>query len=108
MQVDRDYIFTLYQMNAGTIYRYLQQIEHRVEDAEARPARSQHVQVTRLANELASIKLTLSGKLQQMIQERQLNHQVLSCGACRANLFNQNPDFRILWQRPSVILRPAL
>jgi hypothetical protein len=40
MLVDRNYIITLYQMGAEAIYSYLQQIEQRVQDAEARAARS--------------------------------------------------------------------
>jgi len=36
MLMDRDYIFTLYSMGVGAVFRYLQQIEDRVEDAEAR------------------------------------------------------------------------
>jgi hypothetical protein len=36
MIVDRHYIFTLYQMGAGAIFRYFQQIEQRIEDAQAR------------------------------------------------------------------------
>ncbi len=77
MIVDRNYIFTLYQMGAGAVFRYLQQIEQRVEDAEARVTCSQQAQVERLSNELASIKRTLARKSQQLIQERQLNHQLL-------------------------------
>jgi hypothetical protein len=36
MIVDRNYIFTLYQMGAGAIYRYFKQIEKRIDDAESR------------------------------------------------------------------------
>ena len=76
MLVDRDYIFTLYQMGVGAVFRYLQQIEQRVEDAEARAACSQAVQLTLLAEELASTKRTLTRKSQQLLAERQLNHQL--------------------------------
>jgi exonuclease VII large subunit len=77
MLVDRDYIFTLYQIGAGAIFRYLQQIEQRVEDAEARVAHSQQAQVERLAKELALTKRTLATKSQQLVHERQLNHQLM-------------------------------
>jgi len=77
MIVDRQYIFTLYQMGVGTIYNYLQQIEKRVVDAEARLTCSQQSQVERLSKELASTKHTLARKSQQLIQERQLNRQLL-------------------------------
>lgn len=76
MLVDRDYIFTLYQMGAGAVFRYLQQIERRVEDAEARIARSQQSWVEQLSKELASTKLTLARKSQALIHERQFNHQL--------------------------------
>jgi transposase len=77
MIVDRNYIFTLYQMGAGAVFQYLQQIEQRVEDAEARVTCSQQSQVERLSKELASTKRTLARKSQQLIQERQLNRQFL-------------------------------
>jgi transposase len=76
MLVDRDYIFTLYSMGVGAVFRYLLQIEQRVEDAEARAARSHDVQVELLAKELASAKRTLARKSQQLLEERQLNHQL--------------------------------
>jgi transposase len=76
MLVDRDYIFTLYQMGVGAIFRYFQQIENRVEDAEARAARAHDVQTAHLAKELASTKRTLARKSQQLLAERQLNHQL--------------------------------
>jgi len=76
MIVDRQYIFTLYQMGAGAVFRYLQQIEQRVEDAEARVTNSQRALVEHLSKELASTKRTLARKSQQLIRERQLNHQL--------------------------------
>jgi transposase len=76
MLVDRNYIFTLYQMGAGTIYRYLQQVEQRVEDAEVRITRSQQAQVEQLSKELALTKCTLITKSQQLVHERQLNYQL--------------------------------
>jgi hypothetical protein len=56
MIVDRSYIFTLYSMGAGAVFRYLQQIEQRVEDAEARITCSQQALVQKLSKELASTK----------------------------------------------------
>jgi hypothetical protein len=53
MIVDRDYIFTLYQMGAGAIFQYLQQIEKRIDDAEARVTSVQQAKVERLSKELA-------------------------------------------------------
>jgi transposase len=76
MIVDRNYIFTLYSMGAGAVLRYLQQIEHRVEDAEARAVHSHDAQAARLANELALTKRTLLRKSQQLLEERQLNHHL--------------------------------
>lgn len=77
MIVDRQYIFTLYQMGAGAIYNYLQQIEKRVEDAEARVTGAQQVQVEQLSKELTSTKRKLVRNSQALIMERQLNHQLL-------------------------------
>jgi transposase len=77
MIVDRNYVFTLYQMGAGTIYRDLQQIEKRIEDAEARVISSQQAKVEQLSKELSSTKRTLARKSQQLIHERQLNRQLL-------------------------------
>lgn len=77
MIVDRNYIFTLYQMGAGAVFRYLQQIEHRVEDAEARVARSQQAQVDLLTTELTRTRATLARKSQALIHERQLNRQLV-------------------------------
>jgi transposase len=77
MIVDRNYIFTLYQMGAGAIFRYLQQIEHRIEDAEAHVARSQQAQVDLLTTELARTRATLDKKGQALVHERQLNRQLL-------------------------------
>jgi Mg2+ and Co2+ transporter CorA len=64
MIVDRQYIFTLYQMGVSAIYSYLQQIEKRVEDAEARVTNSQQAKVERLSKELSSTKRTLVRKSQ--------------------------------------------
>lgn len=77
MIVDRDYIFTLYQMGAGAIFQYLQQIEKRIEDAEARVTNSQQAKVEQLSKELLSSRRTLAGKSQALIRERQLNHQLV-------------------------------
>jgi transposase len=77
MLVDRNYVFTLYQMGAGAIFQYLQQIEKKIEDAEAGVTSMQQAQVEQLSIELASTKRTLARKSQQLIQERQLNHQLV-------------------------------
>jgi transposase len=76
MIVDRNYIFTLYSMGAGAVFRYLQQLEQRVEDAEARITCSQQALVQKLSRELASTKRTLARKSQQLVHECQLNHQL--------------------------------
>jgi len=77
MIVDRNYVFTLYQMGAGAIYSYLQQIEKRIEDAEARVTSTQQARVEQLSKELSSTKRTLTRKSQALIMERQLNQQLL-------------------------------
>lgn len=77
MIVDRNYVFTLYQMGAGAIYSYLQQIEKRIEDAEARVTSAQLAKVEQLSKELSSTRRTLARKSQQLLYERQLNRQLL-------------------------------
>lgn len=77
MIVNRNYIFTLYQMGAGAVFRYLQQIENRVEDAEARVARSQQAQVDLLTTELIRTRTTLVRKSQALVHQRQLNPQLM-------------------------------
>lgn len=76
MIIDRQYIFTLYQMGVGAIYNYLQQIENRVDDAEARVTCLQQALVEKLSQELASTKQTLARKSQQLFEQRQLNRQL--------------------------------
>lgn len=63
-------------MGVGAVFRYLQQIERRVEDAEERAARSHDVRLELLTIELASTKHTLAKKSQQLLEERQLIHQL--------------------------------
>ena len=77
MIVDRNYIFTLYQMSAGAVFRYLQQIEKMIEDAEARVVRSQQAQVDQLTTELARTRETLARKSHTLIELRQLNRQLV-------------------------------
>jgi len=113
MLVDRDYIFTLYQMGVGAVFRYFQQIEQRIEDAEARSARSYDVQAARLAKELASTKRTLLRKSQALLTERQLNHQLrrrirelereLECGTAGVERDSHNsslpPSLDLPWKK---------
>jgi transposase len=77
MIVDRNYVFTLYQMGAGAVFRYLQQIEKRIDDAEARVTNTQQARVEQLSKELSSTKRTLARKSQALVLERQLNRQLL-------------------------------
>lgn len=114
MLVDRNYIFTLYQMGVGAVFRYLQQIEHRVDDAEARVISSQQAKVERLSKELSSTKRTLVRKSQALIMERQLNRQLLrrirelereiECGAplVERDSHNSNlpPSLDLPWKKP--------
>jgi transposase len=76
MLVDREYIFTLYSIGAGAIFRYFRQLEQRIEDAEARAACLYATQAARLAEEIVSTRRTLASKSRQLLVERQLNHQL--------------------------------
>lgn len=57
--------------------RYLQQIESRIADAEARVTRCQQSLVARLSKELAKVKAALAKKSVQLREQQQLNHRLL-------------------------------
>lgn len=74
--IDERYFLSLYSQGARALLRYLQQIESRISDAEARVARPQQSLVQRLTKELARAKATLATKTAQLIEQQQLNHQL--------------------------------
>lgn len=74
--IDEHYFLSLYSQGARAVLRYLQQIERRVSDAEARVERCQQALITRLSKELARAKATLARKTAQLVEQQQLNHQL--------------------------------
>jgi transposase len=72
---DERYFLSLYPQGARAVLRYLQQIESRIADAEARVERCQQSLITRLSKELAKVKATLATKSAQLVEQQQFNHQ---------------------------------
>jgi uncharacterized coiled-coil protein SlyX len=66
--IDERYFLSLYSQGARAVLRYLQQIEGRIADAEARVTRSQQSLVTRLSEELARAKASLAKKTAQFVE----------------------------------------
>lgn len=74
--IDQNYIFTLYGKGVRAILSYIEQLDQKVLDVEARVAHSQQKLVDQLTKELVRAQLTIARKSQQLIHERQLNHQL--------------------------------
>jgi transposase len=74
--INENYIYTLYAQGAGAILRYLNQLDSRITDAEARLPQARQARVEHLAKELTRAQATLARKSQQLITQRQLNHQL--------------------------------
>jgi transposase len=74
--INENYIYTLYAQGAGAIFRYINQLDSKIADADARLSQTQQVRVAQLTKELARSHATLARKSQQLIRERQLNHQL--------------------------------
>jgi transposase len=74
--VNERYFLSLYSQGARAVLRYLEQVESRIADAEARVTRSRHSLVARLTKELTKAKAALAGKTAQLVEQQQLNHQL--------------------------------
>ena len=74
--IEPSYIFTLYSKGARAVLEYLQQLDSRIEDAEARVGRNQQKLILQLSEELDNVKQTLARQTDELIKERQLNHQL--------------------------------
>jgi transposase len=75
--INERYFLSLYSQGARAVLRYIEQIEKRIADAEARVTRSQQSLISRLSEELARAKATLARKTAQFVEQQQLNHQLL-------------------------------
>ena len=74
--IDERYFLSLYSQGARAVLRYLEQVERRIADAEARVERSQQSLVTCLSKQLARAKATLARKSALLVEQQQLNHQL--------------------------------
>jgi transposase len=74
--INERYFLSLYSQGARAVLRYIEQLEKRITDAEARVARSQQSLVIRLSTERARMKATLARKSAQLVEQQQLNHQL--------------------------------
>jgi hypothetical protein len=74
--INQDYIFTLYGEGVRAVLTYIEHLDQKILDAEARVAHSQQRLGDRLTKELARAHRTSVRKSQQLIREYQLNHQL--------------------------------
>jgi transposase len=74
--INERYFLSLYSQGARAVLRYIEQLEKRIADAEARVTRSQQSLISRLSKEVARAKATLVAKTAQLIEQQQLNHQL--------------------------------
>lgn len=74
--IDERYFLSLYSQGARAVLRYLQQVESRIADAEARVERCQQSLITRLSKELARVRATLARKTAQLVEQQQLNYRL--------------------------------
>jgi hypothetical protein len=69
-------IVRIYAQGADAILRLITKLEDRIEDLEAQLTRSPQPVIASLMNELARAKGTLARQVDELILERQLNHQL--------------------------------
>lgn len=74
--INQNYIFTLYSKGVRAVLSYIEQLDQRILDAEARVDYSQQRLVDQLTKELERAHTTIARKSQQLIKEHQLNHQL--------------------------------
>ena len=74
--INERYFLSLYSQGARAVLRYIEQLERRIADAEARVERCQQSLITRLSKELARAKATLARKTARLVEQQQLNHRL--------------------------------
>jgi transposase len=74
--INERYFLSLYSQGARAVLRYIEQLERRIADAEARVERCQQSLITRLSKELARAMATLARKTAQLVEQQQLNHRL--------------------------------
>ena len=74
--INERYFLSLYSQGARAVLHYIEQLEKRIADAEARVTRSQQSLISRLSKELARAKATLARKAALLVEQQQLNHRL--------------------------------
>ena len=73
--IDERHFLSLYSHGARAVLCYIQQVEGRIADAEARVEHSHHSLVARLSREPDRAKTTFAGKTPQLIAEQRHENQ---------------------------------
>jgi transposase len=71
------HIYRLYDQGAERVLRLVRQLECRIAEMEALLTRTPQPVIALLSKELTTVKRTLAYKTQELVEQRQLNHQLL-------------------------------
>ena len=71
------HIRKVYDQGAPAIVRLVHRLADRIDELEAQPIRAPQPVIASLSKELASVKQTLTRQSQELLAQRQLNHQLL-------------------------------
>jgi uncharacterized coiled-coil protein SlyX len=72
------HIFRIYDQGIDSVVRLVHPLADRIEELEARVICSPQPVIARLSKELAAAKRTLARQSQELLEQRQLNHRLLS------------------------------
>src|SRR5215213_6044394 len=71
------HIFKIYDQGAPAIVRLIHRLADRIDELEVQPIRAPQPVIASLSKELARVKQTLTRQSQELLAQRQLNHQLL-------------------------------
>lgn len=71
------HIYRIYDQGVDSVVRLVHRLADRITDLEARVICSPQPVIARLSKELASLKRTLTRQSQELLEQRQLNHQLI-------------------------------
>src|SRR5215210_6563743 len=71
------HIFKIYDQGVDAIVRLVHRLADRIDELEAPPIRAPQPIIAALAKELARAKRTLARRSHELLEQRQLNHQLL-------------------------------
>jgi transposase len=71
------HIFRIYDQGADAVVRLVNRLVDRIEEMETRLVRSPQPLIAKLSKEIARLKRTLARQSQELLEQRQLNHQLL-------------------------------